>query len=223
MNKKFHRYLLTLLAAILITFSAVAAQDDSDPDWPAIPAECAMHLMLAQAGQDMDSDSFGPPRPPFGEGGPRGMKGQQKHLEQFRILKLLEFLDIQPDQETEFITLFRDMRRQQRDFDLQRRDLLDTLATRLDSDTSAEPEILALVDKVTQLQYRQQEAKTRFMDRARQLLTPRQLGRAVVFQERFELQLLEKLRGFHQRGGMQRGMDRDSGRRPDGDRPKKDR
>jgi Spy/CpxP family protein refolding chaperone len=212
-----------LLAAILITFSAVAAQADNDPGWPALPAECAMHLMLAQAGQDMDSDSFGPPRPPFGDGGLRGMRGQQKHLEQFRILKLLEFLDIQADQETEFITLFRHMRRQQRDYDLQRRDLLDTLTVRLERDSSDNKEILELVDKVTQLQFRQQEAKTQFMDKVRLLLTPRQLGRAVVFQERFELQLLEKLRGFHQRGGMQKGMDRDAGRRPDGDRPKKDR
>ena len=223
MNKKFHRCLAALLAAILMTFSAAAAQDDNDPDWPVMPPDCEMRLMLAQAEQDMDSDSVRPPRSSFGDLGPRGMRDQHKHLEQFRILKLLEFLDFQEDQETEFITLFRSMRRQQRDYDLQRRDLLDSLAIRLESDSSEDEEILELVERVTQLQYRRQEAMSQFMDKTRLLLTPRQLGRAVVFQERFELQLLEKLQGFHQRGGMQRGMPRDSGRRPDNDRPKKDR
>lgn len=223
MNKKFHWCLAALLTAILMTFSAAAAQDDNDPNWPVMPPDCDMHLMLARADQDMDSDSFGQQRPPFGDLGPRGKRGQQKHLEQFRILKLLEFLDIQEDQETEFITVFRSMRRQQREYDLQRRDLLDSLAARLESESSEDKEILDLVEKVTELQEQRQEAMSKFMDKVRLLLTPRQLGRAIIFQERFELQLLEKLRGFHQRGGIQRGMPRDSGWRPNGDRPGKDR
>ena len=223
MNNKSQRCFLTLLAIVLMTFSAAATQDNNDSARPAMPGTWEPHMMWAQAGQDVDSDSFGSPRPPFGDRGPRGREGRQKHLEQFRILKLLEFLDIQEDQETEFITLFRSMRRQQREYDLQRRDLLDSLAARLASDSSEDREILALVEKVTGLQKQRQEAMSQFMDKVRLMLTPHQLGRAVVFQERFELHLLEKLRGFHQRGGMDRGMPRDSARRPDGDRHGKNR
>jgi Spy/CpxP family protein refolding chaperone len=223
MNHKSHRYLMVLIAVALMTLSIAAAQDDFDKDRLAGPPVWQAHPIWAQAESDVYSDSLWPPLPPPGDRGPRGMRGQMKYLEQFRILKLLEFLDIDEDQETEFITLFRAMRREQRDFDNRRRDLIDSLATEMESGSPDDDEILRLVEKVQHVQDRGRAAMAEYMDRIRVLLTPRQLGRAVIFQERFEQRLLEKLRGFHQRGRMQRGMPRDSGWRPDGGRPGNDR
>ena len=223
MNTKSFWRLAAALAVVLITSSLAAAQDDFDPVLPPLPVVCPDHLLWAQVAADMDPDSFGPGRPGFGGHGPRGMKGQMKHLEQFRILKLLEFLDIQEDQETEFITLFREMRRNQRELDIQRRELLDSLSGQLKSDSTNDRAILDLVDRMSALQEQRQEAMSQFHGKIRKILTPHQFGRAIIFHERFEMQILEKLRGFHDRRGMERGMPRDSGWRPEGGRPGKDR
>ncbi len=139
-------------------------------------------------------------------GGGRGRHGKDseerwKHLEQLRTLKMLEVLDLAEDQEVEFLIAFKALRKE---FSRQRTEneaLIDSLSALLEMDEPDDDAILELVDNALEAEKSRQEAMTAFVGEVRDLLTPQQLGRFVVFAKRFERQLLEQVKSFRDRKG----------------------
>ena len=148
-----------------------------------------------------------PERGEYGEGRGRrfdhGRKGLQykfgKHIEQFRILKLLELLDLQEDQELEFIAAFHAMRRERRQLHEKRIALVDELADGLRMETAPDIEINRLIREISKLGNQQERVREDFLSEAQKILTPSQLGRFIVFHERFEFELLEAVKAFRER------------------------
>lgn len=174
---------LTLLV-ILLACGLFATASANHADCPMQPG-----MMFAQAGPS-DSPGF-----------PGHDRAERKHLEQLRMLKLLELLDLREDQELPFLTAFHAMRRQQQQLDRQRRDLLDSLADAIKDTSMTDTEIERSIDRLQQLHRQHNDAMNKFIEEARSILTSGQMARLVIFHERFEYELLKKLRGFRDRMG----------------------
>ncbi len=148
-------------------------------------------------------ESAGKPGCGLGPGGPRRGQYDQpqfgKHVEQFRMLKLLELLDLQEEQEVPFITLFHRMRTQQRELQLKRVAVTELLSHGLRSGKFSEREITLAARQLLQERRNELDLRENFLKEAGEILTPLQLGRLILFQERFELELLGAVRTFRER------------------------
>jgi hypothetical protein len=150
-------------------------------------------MLLAQA--PSDSPRGMGPGPGFGRG---QFRKHMKHLEQLRVLKMLEMLDLDDDQEIPFLTAFSDMRDAHRELDVKIDALLDTLAQGLQDGSVGDARINELVNQVVNLEDAKRRIILDFVDKARVILTPAQLGKFVIFQKRFESHLLEQVGRFRQ-------------------------
>ncbi len=121
---------------------------------------------------------------------------QRRHIEQFRMLKLLETLQLQEGQEEEFIARFYARRRDQRALHHAREQLFDQLHDGLRADTLRDEQIVTLVDDIQQIRDQEYESQRAFLADIRTVLTPEQYGKLVVFQERFEYELLRTIDRF---------------------------
>ncbi len=128
------------------------------------------------------------------------MHRQGKYIAQLRLLKLLELLDLDQDQEVPFITAFHSMRRDGGDLDSLRVALMEQLADGLREQTISDEEAYDLIDKIAAAKLQKRELMDAFLKQARDELSASQLGKLVVFQDRFELELLERVQTFR-RGG----------------------
>ena len=105
----------------------LAQSDDSDSGGDTFRR---MHQMRGRQGMGPDAD-------------------RRKYLEQFRTLKLLELLNLKEDQEIEFLTAFRNIRKQGQSFEQEKRQLLESAQARKSFRRSATPTIRAPPPKVT--------------------------------------------------------------------------
>jgi len=139
--------------------------------------------------------------PPAAPEAPEASGPRRRHLEQFRMLKLLELLDLDDKQEMEFLVEFKALRERQLVLQQERRRLVENLATGLREDTLNDSAIAELVARVLTLRREYALASEQFLDRVAGILTKAQIGKLVVFEERFEFELLDQVRSFRERQG----------------------
>ncbi len=161
----------------------------------------ALSPELAQLAEDDFSGMQGR-RPGRGQMASAGKReGQRrKHLEQLRLLKLLEMLDLGDDQEVPFLTAYRSLRCDLGELNTARQQTLTALSGALEAsepDSGVIDSLIHEMREIKQSQYRQTEM---FMEKVTDLLTPAQMGRLIIFQERFEMELLEQVREFRRQG-----------------------
>jgi len=199
------RTLLILMLTIAISRIDAQAQETQEVKCPIYRHVCADNLddnalFLAQLNQLREGDESGPGvRRDTGHcwKGPQFKYG--KYIEQFRLLKLLELLDLQESQELEFIAAFHKMRRERRLLHEKRITLVAELADGLRGRTISDHEIDRYVREISELNKQERRVVVDFLVVARRILTPQQLGQLIVFQERFEFELLGAVRAFRER------------------------
>ncbi|MEE8576808.1 MAG: hypothetical protein V3T31_06100 [candidate division Zixibacteria bacterium] len=137
---------------------------------------------------------------PLRQGGNRGggnMDGRRKrHIEQLRILKLLEMLDLDEGQEIEFLTRFRTHRKNDRTIAEEHRTRLADLGKLLHSSNASDQQLSEAIEAARQVRLKKQQAHDTFLEKVRPLLTTNQFGRLIIFQDRFEFELLQEVRQF---------------------------
>jgi len=126
---------------------------------------------------------------------------QRKHLEQLRMLKLLELLDLDEDQEIEFLTSFRTMRREHGTLQDKKIKQVDDLVEELNAEKIDDQRVKQMVDNIMNLEQERGKVMQAFIDEVSALLSAEQLGKLIVFQEKFEVELLENLKNFRSRKG----------------------
>lgn len=171
----------------------VVADEPMGFDTPCEP----LPFFLAQGEPPMDSNV----RPRLMRRGSPGGPEMRKHLEQLRMLKLLEFLDLKEDQEVAFLTRFRQMRSAEDELEARRKDHVEKLTELVTAESPDERAIRAAIDSVQTTMQERVRAFDAFIGDVRGLLTPVQMGKLVIFQDRFEYELLERVRSFQERRG----------------------
>lgn len=137
------------------------------------------------------------------------MMRRRKNLEQLRILKMLELLNLGEDQELPFLTAFNSMRQGQRELEQQTQAVLDSLSVEMQSGSASEARLNSLIDRAKSLDREKFDRVMAFMDEARAMLTSEQMAKLLIFQKRFEAELLEQVGRF--RRGMGGGPDTPGG------------
>lgn len=159
---------------------------------------CEMPMMMALAQGEPDA------QPTAGEGRGHGrgdFEQRRKYLEQLRLLKLLEMLNLTEEQETQFVASFRSLRRDLRALERERAGVLMELSAAVDKEQVTSATVDQSTGKLKELDMRRRERGQQFLTDMKKVLSPEQLGRFVLFQERFELELLERVREFRGRMG----------------------
>ena len=189
-----------ILAALMAAGEAVGQPCGSRSEWLCPLQAASAQIVLAQGDPDADPVPAPETGPPDWTGCPMPQAGQ-RHLEQLRMLKLLELLELSDEQEVTFISMFHRVQRDIRRIDDEKRALVAQLADGLGSGGSDERTIMQLVEQIHQKDRERLGRMDQFLTDARTVLSATQLGKLVIFHERFEAEMLKRLRGFHERGG----------------------
>ena len=124
------------------------------------------------------------------------------NMENLRLFKLLEAIDLTEEQSTQFMPIFHSFRKDAKKLHDDRRELVESLRSFLNtggSDEQIKSELAKLKQNRLQIDARQDE----FFVECEKVLTTPQLARLVIFEERFEREALETLREFRRPGGHQ--------------------
>ena len=191
---------LLALAAFAIPTSMTSAVEHAEP--AAIDPTLSDMVLAFDGPMEQPPDaSMGGSQGPRGQN-PPNMERQRRPLEQLRLLKLLEVLDLTSSQEDPFLLAFRAMRKTQRDLDEQRGKLMVHLSDLVQTSPKDDKKINALVDSVVALGDQKRVEARAFLTKVRGFLTSEQIGKMVLFEERFEYELLERVREFRRMGRM---------------------
>jgi hypothetical protein len=191
-----------VLGLLVVSGPGLSARGDETTPCTPPPAECMM--------MPGNFETFLFAQGPGGEGmmrrgGRPDMPGpnmeQRKHLEQLRILKMLELLNLSKEQEVPFLTAFNRMREDLRGFEEQADQLTDSLAAELQSGKAEEIRLRSLIGRIKEFDRKKHERLMSFIDQSETMLTTEQVGKLMIFQRRFERELLEQVgrfrRGMH--------------------------
>lgn len=185
MNVK-NRTIITLMVLLLAAPVLFAGQPDDRP--------------LPDSGS-MPPDLMGKGPGHFGMGFGREFDDEQERtLENLRLLKLLEFLDLNDDQSSQFILFFSNFRKEGRQLHDQIKVKVDELAEMLKAEKPSDAQINDLVKQIDDMRLGHVKIVENFHRKVAGILTPVQMGKMVVFESRFEKELIDTVRGF--RGGM---------------------
>lgn len=149
------------------------------------------HDLYAQVEEEGENLHFGP-------GKPGQHRRQRKHIEQLRMLKMLELLDLDQEQEISFLTSYNELRRDIRRVDEARMKLLKELGDKLHDETGADSDIKNTLNQVDANRKEKQKVEAAFLERAATMLSVRQLGKLIMFNEHFERELLDRVRVYRE-------------------------
>ncbi len=128
----------------------------------------------------------------FAQGRPEE-KDPREIIEKVRIYKLTEELDLSEEQITKFFPRLKEMRKNEQEFHKQRNEIVQELKELLK--TKAEEEkIVKLLNKLQELQKKRVESQLKEAEEIRQILTPEQQARFIIFQEEFEREIRDMIR-----------------------------
>lgn len=137
-----------------------------------------------------------------GKGGPpRGpeFEKKMKAIEQYRMLKLLETLDLKDEQADQFLQMFREHREKMKEFRDKNFAIADTLSQLLQTENN-DAEIDRLVTKMQKNKHDETEMFNTFFAETKSLLNSYQMGRLILFMERFDRQMIKDF--IEKRGDM---------------------
>jgi len=126
-----------------------------------------------------------------------GMREQrEKNLENLRLLKLMEVLELTDEQSPQFISAFVDFRKEMRLANDVIQKETDSLASLLQTENPSDDAIKVSIARIESLKGDRLEKVRKFHGAMMTLLTPVQMGKLIVFEERFDRELIENVRGF---------------------------
>jgi len=126
-----------------------------------------------------------------GPGGPP--ERRKEKLQDLAIWKMLEVLDLSQEQTDKFLPALREMQKQEARLQEERKKMLDELERAM-TQGGSEKEVRQIISQVRQLGKQGEEIRERFFTQAESILTIQQLGRLVLFQDRFERRMREMMR-----------------------------
>ncbi len=132
-----------------------------------------------------------------GHGGPRDK--MSANIENLRMMKMLEAVNPDEKQSEKFVPLVYSFRRDMKEIIEERNAQVDKIKESLKNDTD-DNEIKAELGKLRENKSRLDSRIDKFLADCEKILTTKQMARLVIFQERFEREMLESLREFRRQG-----------------------
>jgi len=127
------------------------------------------------------------PQEPFNDEDPREI------IEKVMIYRLTQELDLTTEQALKFFPKLKDMRKMERDFNRERMEVIGELE-KLVKDSAMDKEIEKVIEKYKDMHDKRLIAQTRMLDEIKDILTPLQQAKFLIFQERFEREIRELIK-----------------------------
>ncbi len=127
-------------------------------------------------------------------GGPPMDEDLQETIEIYMIAKMTRFLELTDEQERTVIPAVEELNASRREMNRRRRLAMMRLHPLVEDGSSAEEEITAVLGELEKLEEEQRAAETRARAVIKESLTPRQLARFLMFQERFRTEMRNRMR-----------------------------
>ncbi len=127
-----------------------------------------------------------------GFGGPPPQERRER-LQDLAVWKMLEVLDLSQEQTDKFLPALREIQKQEAQLQEQRMSLLQELERRM-TQGGSEKEIREVIKELRMLGKQGEAVRERFFSQAESILSVQQLGRLLLFQDRFEKRMREKMR-----------------------------
>ncbi len=200
---KRHYSILSVTAMLVLASSVIATDREPVADQRQEQTVEWAHSLCFEQSMEFAQLMHGPfMQPPHrdGHGTGRGMPfmKRRERLERLRMKKMLEVLELEPQQRDRLLDFVKQYRKEMVNLFAERSMLIDRLADGIHSDVPKESKISGLLGEVELLEKKQYEHRAKFMRQAKKLLSAEQLARLLVFQEHFEANIFEKLRGMRQ-------------------------
>jgi len=129
---------------------------------------------------------------PFDEKDPREI------IEKVRIYKLTEILDLTEEQTTKFFPHLKEMRKTEQDFHKQRMDIIQELKDLIKTNVQ-EKEIMSVLNRFQEIQKKNMMIQIKELKNLRQILTPVQQAKFLIFQEDFEREIRDLIKEVRKR------------------------
>ncbi len=120
-------------------------------------------------------------------------KDPREIIEKVRIYKLTEELDLSEEQMTKLFPRLKEMRKNEQEFHKQRIEIVQKLKELLE-EKAKEQEIIKTLSRLQELQKKRFESQLRELEEVKQILTPEQQARFIIFQEEFEKEIRDLIR-----------------------------
>lgn len=164
-----------------------------------MPCDEFAHIDSPEFDSPLPPPGMAPGTPPPGRG--PGM-GDRRGFERLRMAKLTELLELKAEQRKPFMEAFRKMRHQQRQIGQRRQQLLEEMSQIVRNERPDEGALSAKADELTSLEHERFAGMDEFVRTTRAILTPTQVAKLAIFQDRFEAAALRMVRErMHHPGG----------------------
>ncbi len=120
-------------------------------------------------------------------------KDPREIIEKVRIYRLTEELDLNEEQAAKFFPRLKDIRKTEQMFHKQKMEIVRELKELL-KEGAKEQEIIKVLNKFQELQKKRFESQLKEIEGIRNILTPEQQARFLVFQEEFEKEIRDLIK-----------------------------
>ena len=128
----------------------------------------------------------------------------KERIETLRIWKMIEFLDLTPEQSDRFLPLLNHFQKIQKDLDEGEKELIRNLAFVLNEKKTDEKRLKDILDRLEKNRENLVEKRREFVFQSKDILSVEQQAKLVVFEERFAQKLRETIREIKQKPGIGR-------------------
>lgn len=138
------------------------------------------------------------------KGEPRRRINQEemhKRFEQLKLIKLLELLNLDEENEAKFISLYRKHHKDMKELMKTRDDLLRDLRKLVGSQSDDKKSYEELFEKLNNIEIKRIELTHSYFNKVKSVLTHEQMGKMYIFHARFGPELMGKIREFRQQHG----------------------
>ncbi len=124
-----------------------------------------------------------------------GKRPALERLNEIRRIKLIEFLNLKEEQSVRYFTREKDFRAAERDLFSRRKALIDQLDGMV-KDDAGEPDIQKKMEEIADVDQKILSSRWDFTKKCADILTPQQVGKLVVFEQRFQEEVRKAMREF---------------------------
>ncbi|RKZ26482.1 hypothetical protein DRQ26_04350 [bacterium] len=129
-----------------------------------------------------------------------------ERIETVKMWKLTEALDLSEEQAAKLFPVMNRANKRRKEIKSRQMELFGVLRDALDSGADS-TELLSILDEMTDLKNQECELQIDFLSQIKQILSPEQQAKYVMFEVEFKKRMMQLLRDFHRGKGRRRNFD----------------
>lgn len=132
---------------------------------------------------------------------PERREMMRERIETLKLWKMIEFMDLSSEQSDEFLPILHEFQKAKKELEMARRQLFKDLEEELESKEPDEKTIEDILFELEENRVKLEKERERFIMNSSNALSRIQLGKLLLFEQRFERELRDTIRKFRMKPG----------------------